>query len=332
MNKEIVVPVVKLIGSYEEMGYAQANPSQWGLFAGQFDWYQRNAPPCDASEVKRQLMKHAPFLLQEITELANALEISMNLALQIFSGYNVSFPEMGCTAFMQNSIYGRNYDFSPDIYDGRLVIAKPEKGFASIGFSQHLTGRLDGMNEKGLVVGLHYVNNTPKGDGFSATAIVRMVLEQCADLEQAVQFLKHVPHRFCYNFSILDQHGHASVVEATPSGISVRAGNNLACTNHFLSKELKGSNRKNTERSQKRLDVLNKVNDLDSGEVYTLLNHHDSPLFFREYDRYFGTLHTVVYNPKELTALVGIGEDAIPTAIDILDKDVPALIGKLIYE
>ncbi|MFJ3389985.1 MULTISPECIES: carcinine hydrolase/isopenicillin-N N-acyltransferase family protein [unclassified Lysinibacillus] len=59
----------------------------------------------------------------------------------------------------------RDYDFRPTLYDGRLVFSHPINGYASVGFSQQIIGRLDGMNECGLVVGLHFVNNEYRGGG-----------------------------------------------------------------------------------------------------------------------------------------------------------------------
>ncbi|CAM5716978.1 Acyl-CoA--6-aminopenicillanic acid acyltransferase OS=Lysinibacillus sphaericus OX=1421 GN=LS41612_14985 PE=4 SV=1 [Lysinibacillus sphaericus] len=70
--------------------------------------------------------------------------------------------------------------------------------------------------KKGLVVGLHFVNNDWKGDGFLATTIVKIVLEQCENIEEAIALLNKIPHRYCYNYSMTDQSGKAVVVEATP--------------------------------------------------------------------------------------------------------------------
>ncbi|UFT99242.1 C45 family peptidase [Radiobacillus kanasensis] len=317
MKKELVVPIVRLEGSYKQIGKAQANQGQWSLFEQQMDWYKSMARHSDASEAIHLLGTYAPFLVEEITGLADQLDMSLQQGVQIFSGYDMPFPEMGCSAFIHNSFYARNYDFSPDLYDGRLVIMKPENGFASVGFSHQLVGRLDGMNEKGLVVGLHFVNDVPSKKGFLAPTLVRMVLDQCATTAEAIDLLRKVPHGYCYNFSILDKMGEKGVVEAAPDHVAIRRGETLACTNHFQSNNLKAKNRTNITGSQQRIIALEDFRQYDPPleEAFRLLNHHASPLFSRDYDQFFGTLHTVVYCPDDQSVLVGIGEDTDPILI-----------------
>ncbi|WP_234007676.1 hypothetical protein [Lysinibacillus sp. FJAT-14745] len=54
-------------------------------------------------------------------------------------------------------------------------------------------------------------------------------------------------------------------------------------------------------------------------DAYRHFNNGNSPLFFKYYQEYFGTLHTVVYSPKLLEVIVGIGEDAEPITISFKD-------------
>ena len=61
---------------------------------------------------------------------------------------------------------------------------------ASIGSSELLTGRLDGMNACGLIVGLHLVRTRPRHSGLLCLLIVRMVLDQCATTAEAVALLR----------------------------------------------------------------------------------------------------------------------------------------------
>src|SRR5690625_5594722 len=98
--------------------------------------------------------------------------------MKYIRGYNATFPVIGCTTFANDSFYVRNYDLSPELYDGRFVFSHSKESYASVGFSEHIIGRLDGMNEKGLVVGLHLVNQFVREKGLMATTIVRMILDQ----------------------------------------------------------------------------------------------------------------------------------------------------------
>ena len=60
------------------------------------------------------------------------------------------------------------------------------------------------MNEKGLVVGLHFVNSEHRGEGFIATTVVRMLLEQCANVGEATKLITTIPHGYCFNYSMTD--------------------------------------------------------------------------------------------------------------------------------
>lgn len=189
-------------------------------------------------EARKQIEKVSPSLLNEIEGLAAGMNIHVDTAMQLFGGYNIQMPSMGCTTLANDSLYVRNYDFSDALYDARLVLLNPDNSYASIGFSQQITGRLDGMNEKGLVIGLHLVNEKVSQKGFLATTICRMVLEQCADIYEAISLIKQVPHQYCVNFSIMDREGNNAVVEVSPEQQIVYKRTPLICTNHFESKQL----------------------------------------------------------------------------------------------
>ncbi len=228
---------------------------------------------------------------------------------------------MGCTALVQNGYYVRNYDFSPDLYDARLVFTKPTDGYCSVGLSQQVIGRLDGMNEKGLVVGLHFVNSEHRGEGFIATTVVRMLLEQCANVEEAMKLITTIPHGYCFNYSMTDPSGVNVVVEASPERQVIKHMNPLVCANHFESGELKGLNRATAENSIRRQQYVSGLVDekMSALSAYHHFNDAESPVFFHHYEEYFGTLHTVVYSPKDLTIIIGVGENCEPMRFSIED-------------
>ena len=226
---------------------------------------------------------------------------------------------MGCTTFINEDFYARNYDFSPEIYDARLVFSNPISGYAGVGFSQQVIGRLDGMNEKGLVVGLHFVNDKHQGEGFLATTIVRMLLEQCESIKEAIDFISTIPHGFCYNYSITDSSAESVIVEAAPEKQCVIFENPLMCTNHFQSIDLQEKNMKEIQRSIKRKEYISSLLKEKQSPIdaYHHFNDGTSPLFIKDYKEYFGTLHTVVYSPKDLSLIVGIGENSEPTKLSL---------------
>lgn len=316
MRRKISVHVVELEGTNYEIGRLLAKHME---LDHRFDELQTIYSKTDAEEIQNILQKDFPNLLEELRGLAAGMEMDLHTILQMYSGYNISFPSMGCTSFSQGSYYARNYDFTPELYDGRFVFHKPEKGYASIGFSQQIVGRLDGMNEHGLVVGLHLVNERYTGVGFIATTIVRLVLEHCKNVIEAADFITKLPHGYCYNYSLTDRFGRNCLIEATPNEQLVQFPSDLMCTNHFNTEQLTGKNKPYIASSIHRQHILQgfKAESLSPEDAFRKFNNEDSPLFYKEYHHFFGTLHTVVYIPEQLEVIVGIGGNAEPTRFSL---------------
>jgi predicted choloylglycine hydrolase len=102
---------------------------------------------------------------------------------------------------------------------GACLIPNNDSSSAPFGSTHQLTGRLDGMNEHGLMIGLHQVKKKPRFLGLSADLIVRMILDQCSTTTEAVAKLRQLPHAMQYNYSLLDADGVAAVVEASPGAV-----------------------------------------------------------------------------------------------------------------
>ena len=271
---------------------------------------------------ERVFEKYCPSLLEEIRGIADGLGIPMERAVLAFGNNGLRPPTGGCSAVMTGAVYGRNYDFKPRNYGARFALVQATGTYASIGASELLTGRLDGMNEHGLVVGLHLVRQSPRLPGFGCVLIVRIVLDQCATTTEAVAMLRKLPHAMQYNYSLLDANGVAAVVEAVPGCVAVRTGAWLACTNHFQSALLRPLNRR-AAHSQQRLPPLERwaSADLDATTMFTALNRSTSPAFHHGYLRGAGTLHTIVAEPAKKRLLIGIGGDAAALDEDMLDVD-----------
>jgi len=313
-NEELVVRVVELSGSYYQFGLEQSKELMSSSLLEQMGHSQEMNTHSNTQKAKELINEFSPNLFQELEGLAVGLDIQLETIIKLYGGYDVEFPEMGCTAFVNDGYYVRNYDFSPELYDARLVFSNPTNGYASIGFSHQLIGRLDGMNEKGLVVGLHFVNNEHRDEGFIATTIVRILLEQCRNIEEAVNLITNIPHGYCYNYSITDQSGKSVIVEASPQRQVINFTNPLICTNHFESEVLREKNRIEVEGSLKRQEFVCSLlaENLSPMSVYRHFNNESSQLFFKHYKEYFGTLHTVVYSPNDLNIIVGVGVNSNP--------------------
>lgn len=310
-EKRLEISVLELEGNARKIGLQQGKRLKWNSV---YDKMLSSQKHVNAEEAVYQLKEFSPAFLRELTGLSEGFVMKEEIVVKLFSGYNVDMPAMGCSAFANENYYVRNYDFSDQLYDARLIFQKPSSGYASVGFSQQILGRLDGMNERGLVIGLHFVNEEFIGDGFLATTICRLILDQCATTEEAIALIKKLPQRYCYNYSILDINGETAIVEATPNKQLVYRSDSLACTNHFefqIGKNKKGIMFDSSKKRKEEIAKLNSARE-DTLNSYKQFNSKSSPLFFNRYEEFFGTLHTVVYHPKELSLIVGVGRDCEP--------------------
>ena len=238
----------------------------------------------------------------------------MEQAVTYFGNDSLRMPTGGCSAVISGSVYGRNYDFRPRGYEARFALVQARGSYASIGGSHQLTGRLDGMNEHGLTIGLHLVKVRPRFPG------LWRVLDSCATTAEAIDLLRRLPHAMKYNYSLLDSGGVAAVVEAGAGAVVVRRGDWLACTNHFQSQQLRRLNHR-VAHSIGRLPPLESwaARALSAEQTFKALNFSASPAFHNYGNAQ--TLHTIVAEPAKRRLLIGIGGDAAALDEDMLDVD-----------
>ncbi|GAA0494675.1 C45 family autoproteolytic acyltransferase/hydolase [Salinibacillus aidingensis] len=318
MSKELEIQVIELSGSSQQIGFKQGTKRRLTENDHAMLKMQKHI---NIEEAFNNLRKYDKEMVYELTGLAKGLQISSEEATRLYGGYDVAMPFMGCSAFGNDSFYVRNYDFSTKLYDAQFVLLNPDKGYASAGFSQQLTGRLDGMNEKGLVAGIHLVHERKQPKRFLPTTIARLVLNNCSTVQEAVDLIMSVPHGHCLNFSLTDQNGNCAIVEASPEKQISNETSPLLCTNHFETNSLRKYNRPLIKNSQLRKQFLSQISKehLKPIDAYHAFNHSSSPLFLRDYKNFFGTLHTVVYSPRDLRIIIGVGEHCVPCIISFKD-------------
>ncbi|WP_194287348.1 C45 family autoproteolytic acyltransferase/hydolase [Gracilibacillus oryzae] len=257
-----------------------------------------------------------PAFLEELQGLAEGLDLTFDQAIMHFSGYQQEWKKSGCTILTGDHYLVRNYDYHPKTYEGRFVLFQPDNGYATIGPSQRIVGRADGMNEKGLMTGYNFVNRRNAGDGFIPTIITRMILEKCQSNEEAIALLKEVPHRVAFNYVLADRFGNRHVVEATSQAVRVKE--DTRSTNHF--DLLTEANRHHLADSQRRMAILrNQKQQLSKPEAFQLLNNIEKELFAEKYLQSAGTLHTSIYDTNSLEAGIALGHNRMPTIFSFGD-------------
>lgn len=269
----------------------------------------------DPETSMNMLRKIAPQVLDEIQGLADALELDITEAFKKFGGYYLELTRSGCSIFTGKDFFVRNYDSHPRGYEGRYIFYQPtDQGYAFMGPTMQITGRIDGMNEKGLVIGYNFTHTKKSADGFMCSMIARLVLETCADTDEAVALLKDIPHRHSFSYVVQDSRGIPYVIEASPRNVAVRQSN--ICTNHFHM--LHEENRYRQEESlQREQNIMNKQQNTSKPyEAFKIMNSLNEGIASTKYDASAGTIHTSVYMPKELKALFVIGLDRKPVIFD----------------
>lgn len=269
-------------------------------------------------ETKSAYRQFAPGIWDELEGLQESLELPLEEVLRDFGGYRIDAMPSGCSIVTGDDFLVRNYDFHPQTYEGRYTaFQQSDQGYAIIGPTSRIIGRMDGMNEKGLAMGYNFTHRKKPGDGFVCYLIGRIILESCANVEEAVTLLKEIPHRGSFSYVVMDQSGGTSVIEASPRAVDVRKTN--VCTNHFEIQ--KHENRNYLKDSYERMDAIHRQQDqtADVQKAFKLFNDMDKGVFSKLYKSWAGTIHTSAYLPKEKQAWFALGGNREPVIFDFAD-------------
>ncbi|SDJ81138.1 C45 family autoproteolytic acyltransferase/hydolase [Sediminibacillus albus] len=319
--KQIYSDIIQFRGSHYDFGFRQGQMLEGSLTIKNREKQWKVRKPrfsVDEEEARQAITKFAPGVWQELLGLRDALEWPMERVLMEFGGYRVEYEKSGCSIVTGDNYFVRNYDYHPKTYEGRYVFFQPtDGGYAIIGPSQRITGRPDGINEKGLVLGYNFMHRKKPGDGFICAMIGRLVLESCGDVSEAVAMLKEIPHRHSFSYIVYDASAETYIVEASPRGTEVRQSN--VCTNHF--EVMKRENRNYLVDSQRRHEVIEgrRHTFSDGYDAFRLMNDSDKGVFSDQYRNWAGTIHTSAYFPKAMKAWFALGGNQEPTKVDVAE-------------
>ncbi len=311
--------MIQFTGNHYDFGLMQGEKLKESpiLFNREKQWAKKRKRHFNINrkEAIQLFTKFIPSMLDELQGLADALNWTMEDALREFGGYYVDYEQSGCSILTGTNYFVRNYDSHPGYYEGRYTIYNPtDSGYAVIGPSMQITGRTDGMNEKGLAMGYNFINRVGSGNGFVCNMICRIVLETCANVDEAISLLKEIPHRTSFSYVLLDPGGETFVIEASPRKVVARKSN--ISTNHF--EQLTEENRYRMDDSLRRYNELKKQKSLDPDvyRAYQALNDKEKEIFSEKYGASAGTIHTSVYIPSEKKAWFAIGGNRMPVIFD----------------
>ncbi len=259
-----------LKGTYKAMGAAHG---QLMKHAGV------NLPPAEAFDPAGLLpacleitAREAPELLCEARALAKTAGIpeesllALLLTAPLGQTQPKNLPTCSVVAITPNrstsghTLVGRNYDFTyaESRHTATTYTTCPHGAHASLGNSDVMIGREDGMNDAGLFVGMSASFLPGARPGLAFWLIVRLLLDRCATVKEALELIQTLTHAQSRNYLLADSSGEAVVVEAALEGCYLRYPENgvVAMTNHVLSDPLHGREMFIPETSPSRLARL----------------------------------------------------------------------------
>jgi predicted choloylglycine hydrolase len=136
-------------------------------------------------------------------------------------------------------VFGRNNDLPPifrKISSSALYV--PSHGYSFIANSSAFVSAEDGINEKGLAVGMTYVWAKELKAGFSSMFFVRYILEKCATAEEGLKSIQNIPIGGAYHLILADKK-EVVHVECSPQKTKINKGDFAIASNHFVSEEMK---------------------------------------------------------------------------------------------
>ena len=192
--------------------------------------------------------KWTPEVMEEIKGMAEGAQMELEQILALTTAYEKSFSRdmisEKCTSFLlapkatyaQKVIVGQTNEECILEWMNELdtVIHHVDNGKESLIYTHPGVPAYTGINNQGLAVLWEYIDNGRTGNGVPTNAIIRHLLE-CANVGEAVEFLKMVPHDVPNEFGIADKSGKIVSVECFPNKVYVgRDEKYLVHTNHIV--------------------------------------------------------------------------------------------------
>ncbi|MGE5372998.1 MAG: C45 family autoproteolytic acyltransferase/hydrolase [Solirubrobacterales bacterium] len=327
-ERKLSYTVVRTEGTAYEVGYAEGkqilkqNPDFANTLRNPF-FLESNSR--NFNRVLVILKKYDPQLLEEMRGFSDATGIPYQDVVTKLSTYGFRPPlPFGCTQMAVlskvtgtgHTLVGRNYDFSDieALTDRLLIVQTRSDSRSTLGMSQHVFGRYEGINQDGVYVGISAgwgKGRTAKG--FFFPMVVRVLLDQSQTADDAVALLKRLPLGGSYNYLIADP-DHAYVVEVSPPRIAVRQPENciLAATNHYVATSMRKERMRvmanSTLRYRTVIQALNETPPINLARVEKVLSSHGTEgVCMHAYATFLGTMWSAAFDLEKGKAYYSFG-------------------------
>lgn len=174
---------------------------------------------------------HFPAVLEEIRGLAEGQNTDPALLQGVLFSMYALPPSCRCSCFAvvqpHRAFLGRNSDFLTALEgDSRSVLCQfsgPAHSF--LGHTTAFVQMEDGVNARGLAAGLTSVHPGAVRPGLNAGMLLRLILETCACVQEALDLLSRVPTASAQTLVLAHRSGEAALVECCPGGYAqIRTG------------------------------------------------------------------------------------------------------------
>ncbi|EOH94330.1 C45 family autoproteolytic acyltransferase/hydolase [Enterococcus pallens] len=258
--------------------------------------------------------KYFPEILAEIQGIADGQEIAPQPLQAVLFGMYCLMPGSHCSSFLvknqRGCFLGRNSDFLT-VTEEHCLNTKYEftdrQGFNFLGNTTAFVEMEDGINQHGLAIALTSVAPYKVQPGLNVGMLLRLILERCKNVQEAVALINELPHAGSGTLVIGDANGQGILAEISPDKTTIQhlteSTSFLIATNMFNTPEMVDYNRlpKDTWQAEERYETMGAylqkhAATIDSKESQQLLAGEFG--FMCDYDRSTGrdTVWSCVYN------------------------------------
>jgi len=310
----------RLGGTYYDMGF------QYGtvLFKHGFRVPEQSGDRLSfGRECEKEVKRIFPDILDEIHGFADACHASYEHLSTLILNVGAFKPSAACSVFAASTgldiLFARNYDFYYKFKEhSERYLTRPSDGYMSVADTDIFVGREDGVNEKGLAIGMNFVSPRNVRAGINFALLVRYVLDKCAAVEESVKVLTNTRHLAADNYLIADKEGQIAVVEACPDRVRVRKpgenSNFMVSTNHFVHSEMLDmeNQKERPPDSEQRYKAIHDKLQVSQGQVtlkdaQKILSDHRGFVCSHVKSIQLGTLWSMIAALKKLRVVVAEG-------------------------
>ncbi|MBN1040353.1 linear amide C-N hydrolase [Clostridium botulinum] len=280
-------------------------------------------PQSKLTEIFNLLNKYCSGVNEEIKGFVDTVGISKEQA--IF--YAMTYLERGCSlmAAVPNKIetghtlMARNYDFNDEMEEMCFAYTAIKGKYSYIGSTLNLFGRCDGMNEYGLAackasnglpVGNFEGGQKPGVTGFSFWVVIRSILENCKNVDEAITWAMDAPIGYNINLMLADSNNKIALLQCIDGHKAYRILDNaskqnfLISTNHAVLQEIKPYEKMLIENSVIRYKAIEKIflekEQISVQDLKVILStSYPQGLCCHYYPEFFGTLRSMLFNTTE---------------------------------